>query len=1300
LNRWSSIVSLLRTRAQAEPDRIAYSFLTLADARETHLTYGALDLGARAAAARLQRESGGWAEGAAPDKTVLVVFPAGFDFLTSFFGCLYGGLIAIPVRYPNPKRPLNHLKSVAADSGATLGLTTTELRPVVAEQFPHVRWLVPEEIAPAEAAGWTDPAVRAEHVAYLQYTSGSTAAPKGVVVCHSHILANSEDFSRLFAVGPDSRTLSWLPHYHDLGLVFGCFQPLYAGCAAYLMTPAAFAQRPVSWLEAITRYRVTHTAAPNFAYHNCLDIPESRRAGLDLSTLKVCLNGAEPVRADTVEAFAATFAAQGFDPTAMCPAYGLAEYTLVATACGPGKRPVIRAVRPDRMADGVFEPVADGRPGRPLVSSGPADFTSRIIIVDPVSGRPCSSGRFGEVWIAGPSIAGGYWKRPELSARKFEARLPEREPESGDEPFLRTGDLGAIHEGEVFVLGRMDDLIIIRGANHSAEDLELSVEGCDPVLQSGGGAAFTVEIQGEPRLVVAHEVRRTALRGFDPDRLVKAILRAVSENHDLEVSAVVLLGPRGLPKTHSGKKQRHACRRDLMAGALREVARWVSPKLKDAFPPPAGPDTPAAPKTDDTERQSMTTQAAAHSDQRVPGKEGYTDKVRDLAAWLRGYGAERLNSRLMDERRSIPPYVVLDLGNRGVLGMPAPVEHGGLGLDNRELAVALQQLAAVDVTIGSFCAVNNALGLRPILRYATKKTRDELLPILSSGRQLASFAMTEADAGSHVRNLSSVGRPDGRGGWNLWGTKLWSGSAGWAGVINTFVRTEEGVTGFVLRQGAPGLRMGPEALTMGLRAMVQSEVRLEGVRVGPDDLLGDLGDGMTPAMDAMEFGRFAIAAMGLGVIKRCLQLSVRHGGRRVVATGRLLDNPATLMRISDLTAAATAVEALVSIVADRLDRNVPVPPDLFCACKTAGPEYAWRAADHLMQQMAGRGYIETNIAAQIFRDARVLRIFEGPTEPLNMHVGSRLIQMPEELRRFVADELGEPVLAAEIQVAAARIWERGQSAGPKLGDPSAVKQWAYLQAGEVATCGLLLAAVRFRARIAPDALLGRAEQWARVRFDRRLAKALGATAAETVLLDGRRAEELVAGYEETIGDIEQTLAGEELALDPLMRRAAPPPFAAPAAPSAAAPSAAAPGAAAPGTAVPAKPPAADTPPPASEAASGRAREIADWLKAWMANEFQRDAAGIADGDRFSEYGMDSVAGMMLTGALEQWLGAELSTTLVWDHPTVGALAAHLAATTGGTAGGAVRNELSLLAQIDEMSEEELSSLVAQYSEAE
>ena len=513
----------------------------------------------------------------------------------------------------------------------------------------------------------------------------------------------------------------------------------------------------------------------------------------------------------------------------------------------------------------------------------------------------------------------------------------------------------------------MDDLMIIRGANYSPEDLELTVEECDPALQPGGGAAFTVEAEGEPRLIVAQEIKRTALRGLDADR-VKAILRAVSEHHDLEVAAVVLLKPRGLPKTHSGKKQRHACRRDFANGSLQDVKTWVTPRLRDVLKPAEGQSevTGARVRVADPEPEDARGGSAAGT----IGQDGHTDKVRDLVGWLRTYAADRLNSRVMDERRSIPPYVVLDLGNHGVLGLQAPERYGGLGLNNRELAAALQQLAAVDTTIGALAAVNNALGVRPILRHATPEMREELLPILAPGRELASFAITEADAGSHVRNLSAQGRPDGKGGWTLWGNKFWSGSAGWAGVINTIVRTEEGFSSFVLRQGSPGLRIGPEAMTMGLRAMVQNEVRLEGVHVTRGDLLGASGDGMTVANDTMEFGRFVIAAISLGIIKRCLQLMLRHGARRLVATGRLIDNPETLARISELTAAATAMEALVSVVAERMDRNQPILAELYCACKITGPEFAWRAADHLVQQMGARGFAENNIAPQILRDTR------------------------------------------------------------------------------------------------------------------------------------------------------------------------------------------------------------------------------------------------------------------------------------------------------------------------------------------
>jgi len=1273
----ATIASILRDRAASEGGKVAYTFLPFGAGQDVSITYGELDRRARAAAVGLLDAIG--RDGTLPpDTTVLLVFPAGLDFLAAFFGCLYAGAIAIPVRYPNPRRPLTHIKGVATDSGAPVALTTEEMRPVLAGQLAPIIVLTPHDMESADAAAWRDPGVTPDHVAHLQYTSGSTAAPKGVAICHRHIMANSHDLQRLWNVTPESRTLSWLPHYHDLGLIFGCIQPLYAGCPGFLMNPVTFAQRPLTWLEAATSHRITHTAAPNFAYQTCAAIPEHQRTDIDLSRLRVAANGAEPVRADTVKAFAETYAASGFRPEAMCPAYGLAEVTLLATTSGPDRAPAVAKVSTDRLADGLLVPVDDDRPGRRLVSSSELQSDTTLLIVDQQSGEALPPGRTGEIWLCGPSVAAGYWRRPDASALKFGARL------AGDDTgqtYLRTGDLGGVMDGELFVLGRIDDLIIIRGVNYGAEDLELAVEACDPALEPGGGAAFTVEVKGEPRLIIAHEIRRSEVRslgGYSEDsngtRIIKAIRRAISEQHDLEVAAVVLLGPRGLPKTHSGKKQRHGCRRDFMAGKLQGVLTWMSPRMKDAFggdAPPATAAQPARPAANETIPPA------------VDGGTGDTERVRDLLGWMRSYAGERLNSRLMDERRSIPPYVVLDLGNRGILGLVAPTAYGGLDLSNRELGTVIQQMAAIDTTLASFVLVNNGLGVRPILRHATQEKRDELLPILAPGRELASFAMTEADAGSNIRNLSSIGRPDGMGGWSLWGTKLWSGSANWAGVINTFVQVEgdepgaaRGVSGFVLRQGSPGLRSGPEALTMGMRAMVQSEVLLEGVRVTAADRLGELGDGMTAAMDTMEFGRFTIGTLSVGIIKRCLQLMLRHGTRRSVATGRLLDNPAILMRMSDLSAAATAVEALTVTVGGLLDREAEIPPELFCVCKTAGPEFAWRAADGLMQQLAGRGFIETNIAPQILRDARVLRIFEGPTEPMNMHVGSRLIHMPEKLCAFIADTLGEPALAEEMREAAQVIWEHCLDASAHLGGPNAAKQWAYLQIGEVASYAILLACVRHQARTVRSPLLERAATWCRLRFDRRLAKALARTPAGTALLGARQIEELVAGYANAIGDIEQTMAGEENRLDPLLAQSTP-------------------------ATVPIIPPIDMSARPPATSLSAPAGEMLDWLRNWLAAEYGQDRDTIAAADRFSDFGMDSVTATLLGGALEQRLGVTLSPTLVWEYPTLGAMATYLAHARAPaiTASARPNDDLSVLARLDQLSEHELEALLASYEPA-
>lgn len=365
-------------------------------------------------------------------------------------------------------------------------------------------------------------------------------------------------------------------------------------------------------------------------------------------------------------------------------------------------------------------------------------------------------------------------------------------------------------------------------------------------------------------------------------------------------------------------------------------------------------------------------------------------RTDDLLEWLRSYAKKRINSRLIDERRCIPPYIVLDFGNRGLLGMQVPPKYGGMGLSNQDTLLVLQQLGAIDPTLASFVGVHNVLGIRPLMNYASDQLRDELLPLIATGRELAAFALTEPGAGSNPQAISAKAIPDSnsQGGWRLQGNKIWIGSAAWASAINIFVQTFDaegqylGVSGFVIRQESKGLRQGPEALTMGLRGMVQNAVYLDDVSVNSDHLLGELGSGMKVAQDAMMHGRLCITAASLGGMKRCAQLMLRYAKCRTISTGRLLKNPVTLAKLTDLTESIVAVESLVTRIAKLLDEECYIPVEAYAACKIVGPEFFWQAADSLIQMLGGRGYIETNIAPQLLRDSRILRIYEGPTETL------------------------------------------------------------------------------------------------------------------------------------------------------------------------------------------------------------------------------------------------------------------------------------------------------------------------------
>jgi acyl transferase domain-containing protein/acyl-CoA synthetase (AMP-forming)/AMP-acid ligase II/acyl carrier protein len=582
------ITECLRLRARHQPEQVAYSFLQDGNVSDC-LTYAALDRRARAVAAELR------ALGASG--TVLLLYPCGLDFIAAFFGCLYAGVTAVPLFRPRRNRSDPRFAAIIADSRARIGLTTSDvLRNIEHGSTHHPDLTSLHCVATDGLAGQPrvlqSSAIAGEAPAYLQYTSGSTSTPKGVIVSHAGLMHTLADLDRGLRHAPDTVMVSWLPLFHDLGLIYGIMQPLYSGFPCYVLDPAAFLQRPLRWLEAMSRYGGTHSAAPNFAFELCVQsVRQAEKDRLDLRRWQVALNAAEPVREETMLRFAATFAPCGFDMKAFCPGYGLAESTLKVTAARSDDEPRFLRVHAEALLRGdVVEAEDAASDARTLVGCGVSEIGARIAIVDPKTLKECAAGRVGEIWVSGESVAQGYWQRPQETQATFAARLAETD----EGPFLRTGDLGFLHAGELFITGRLKDVIIVRGMNHYPQDIELTMERCHPALRPGCGAAFVLDIDGEERLVVAQEVERTRLRNVDIDEVIQVIRAAVTQEHDLTVHAVALLRPASIPKTSSGKIQRRACCQDFLSGGLKLVAQWQQPRVPAALGPiaPATGDEP------------------------------------------------------------------------------------------------------------------------------------------------------------------------------------------------------------------------------------------------------------------------------------------------------------------------------------------------------------------------------------------------------------------------------------------------------------------------------------------------------------------------------------------------------------------------------------------------------------------------------------------------------------------------------------------------------------------------------------
>lgn len=581
---FTSLVHMLLHRAQHQPDHLAYTFLVDGTIQNDSLTYGQLDRQSREIAVMLDRVL-------KPGERAFLMYPPGLDFISAFFGCLYAGVIAVPAYPPQPSRPehsLPRLQAILSESGSGAVLCKEDFIEKYSTLFQASPELSRYPLLATDHYGlesierWSLPHCTPKMLAFLQYTSGSTAAPKGVAVSHANILHNLAYIQHVSFHDTQNVLVSWLPTYHDMGLFAGVLFPLFNNCPAYLMSPVSFLQKPVRWLEAISHFQGTNSGGPNFAYDLCVQrtTPEQRR-DLDLSSWRIAYNGAEPIRRSTLENFSNSFRDCGFRRSSLFPVYGLAESTVFVS----GKPLTDKPNHPPTARNHSHcLPGADTSQSiqSELVNCGSPEFAMDIVIADPEKRIEMQAEEVGEIWVKGPSVAAGYWNQPDETLRTFQAFL-----ESGRGPFLRTGDLGFMSNGELHVTGRIKDLIIVRGRKHYPQDIEQTVESCHAEIRAQGTAAVSVDSDDGPQLVILAEVsRRSQFRGSAENaemnsellgqfaEIIASIRQAVSEQHELQVEAISLLNRGGIPKTSSGKTQRHACCDSIKLGTLACLATW------------------------------------------------------------------------------------------------------------------------------------------------------------------------------------------------------------------------------------------------------------------------------------------------------------------------------------------------------------------------------------------------------------------------------------------------------------------------------------------------------------------------------------------------------------------------------------------------------------------------------------------------------------------------------------------------------------------------------------------------------
>lgn len=938
LYRSTNFVDVLRDFRDLKPDHVV---MTVAENHaQTDYTYAKLWSKATACAKKIAALT-------ARGDRVLLPMSTSPEFVESFFGCVLSGRIPVPLPVEKADSQFSRIEGVLADCRPALAIfkSRTDLENIARklngiQAFAFADLPTPKETA--EAVETPNP----NQVMFIQYTSGSTARPKGVVLTHANVLANLRMIQQGMQTPESERSVSWLPLHHDMGLVGNVLLLVSMGAFTYVYPYQEFARNPLSWLEAISKQRGTVAGCPNFGYDAVLKRLD-KSPGYDLSSIRLMYCGSERIAPRVISSFFESLAPNGLKPSTFFPCYGLAEASLYVSGAfeDPFKLSVLQS----------------GKNAYPLCGFVAPGLMLRIC---DQAGRVLSPDEVGEIEISGASVSVGYWKEiePLVHAGEFKGQGPS---------FLKTGDLGCLHQNQVVITGRAKDVIKIRGRNVYPEDLELLIErltewfGPNAVAVTRGAK---VGEESEGITVFAEVLRNRRAGPFD------SMLESIQQNladADVRCERLIVLSPGSLPKTSSGKKQRSRTAKLFEEGSLKVL--W------DSAPEPS------------TET----------------GERAVEERLEHLQAYVKS-----LNLVLSDERRSFPADFVNQLRRADVLGMLIPKEFGGAGLTHEQFAKIAVGIGQLDLTLASFVGIQNTIGTLPILHSSVYGERQSVLEDIARNGAITAFAITEPSAGSNPRAMEASARnQDGK--LTLSGEKIWIGNAEFAQYICLFIKEvasdgkDLGVSAFLLRSDRHQFRVSEEQLTVGLRSMPQNRVLLDGCQLDERDRLTEAGDGLKLAFLAMEYARFGLAGMAVGGMRSVAQKSFAYAQSREIWTGSLADNAYFQETMGDINLRADCLEALVSSCAERLNKSGNLPAVASLSAKILCGEWGFAACDQALQFTGGRGYTETFGLGRVWRDARILRIFEGPTETMAYQLGGMILREFDQMSEITGQALAQ-----------------------------------------------------------------------------------------------------------------------------------------------------------------------------------------------------------------------------------------------------------------------------------------------------